>query len=181
MTRLAAIAVALVAIPSVASAGTYLGLGIGTAAGGSWESSSYNGDIDGFERSGRLLVGYRISKFSVEGQVSRFALTFGDPLEFRGHQAGVAAKFNFPLGNNFEVYPKAGVARTWLSGMNGPDSYAGNGWFLGAGAEYRLNLGVTAASLFVDYQRTSTSFDSDPMDTIDGAIGMWTLGGLPAA
>lgn len=180
MTRLPAIVLVIAAAQtSVASAGAYVGLGVGTAVGGSWQAPERGneGDVDGFERSGRLVVGTRISKLSLEGQVGRFALTFGDPLEYQGTQLGVGLKYSIPLGNNFEVFPKAGVGRTWLSGMSSPDeSYAGNGWFLGAGVEYRLNLGVTAASLFLDYQRSSTDFDSVPMYAFDSSIGMWTLG-----
>jgi hypothetical protein len=182
MTRLAAIAVALVALPSVASAGAYVGLGIGTAPGGSWERTmgqADSGDVDGFERTGRLFGGARFSKLSVEGQANRFAMSFGDARGYRGTQLGVGLKLNIPLGNNFEVFGKGGLARTWLSSMDGPtDDWAGNGWFLGVGVEYRLPLKVTSASLVLDYQRSSSSFDSDgnPGIQFDSSLGMWMLG-----
>jgi opacity protein-like surface antigen len=178
MTRLAAIAIVLAATSSVASAGTYLGLGIGTAVGGSWEdSASQGGDIDGFERSGRLFGGYRISKVSFEAQGSRFALAFGTPFEYQGTQLAANVKLSLPLGNNFEVFGRGGLARTWVSSRGDlMDDSAGTGWLLGLGAEYRINLGVTGASIFVDYQRSSTTFASDLGGDWDGSLGMWTLG-----
>lgn len=179
MLRTAAAALVIAATSSVASAGTYVGLGIGTAAGGSWEHNQLElqGDVDGFERSGRLVLGMRMSKLSVEGQASQFALTFGDPSEFQGTQVGVGLKLNVPLGDNFEIYPKGGLARTWLTGRGTVmDDYAGSGWFLGAGVEYRLSFAVTAASLFLDYQRTQTTFGSDSQYDFDSSFGMWTLG-----
>jgi hypothetical protein len=178
MTRLALAAVLLAASTSAASAGTYLGIGIGTAANGSAESSNGAdmGTTDGFERSGRLMVGSRFGKLSIEGQGSRYDTTF-DHLGYQATQLGVGLKLNLPLGNNFEVFGKGGVERTWLSTDAATmHDAAGNGWFFAAGFEYRLNLGVTAASLFVDYQRSSTDFINDYLLEYNGASGMWTLG-----
>jgi hypothetical protein len=99
---------------------------------------------------------------------------------YQATQLGLGLKLNLPLGNNFEFFPKLGVQRTWLSPQADNamlETGAGTGYFLGAGFEYRLNLGVTAASIFVDYQRSSTDFTSDEtMVKWDGSSSMWTLG-----
>lgn len=175
MYRLAVVALIL-ASSSLASAGTYVGLGIGTAASGSAERGGATSTMDGIERSGRLLLGTRLSRLSVEGQGSRYDVTF-DANGYQSTQLGIGLKFSLPLGNNFEAFGRGGVSRTWLNeGPTAMHDAAGSGYFLGAGFEYRLTLGVTAASLFVDYQRSSTDFTNDYMVQWNGTASMWTFG-----
>lgn len=178
MSRLALAAVTLAAMTSVASAGTYVGLGIGTAANGSAERNDGidYGSTDGFERSGRLMVGSRFGKLSIEGQGGRYDIVF-DHLGYQATQLGLGAKLNLPIGNNFELFAKGGLERTWLSTQSATmHDAAGNGYFLGGGFEYRVNLGVTAASLFLDYQRSSTDFTNDYMLQYSAVSSMWTIG-----
>lgn len=173
MSRLAVVAVVFAASTSVASAGTYLGLGIGTSADGNLGDS---GTVEGAGRSGRLLLGARMSKLSLEGQASRYDLAFQSSL-YASTQVGLGLKLSIPLGNNFELFGRGGVQRTWLNHEPGMTyDVAGNGWFGSAGVEYRVNLGLTAASVFMDYQRSSTDFTTERMTEIEGAAGMWTLG-----
>lgn len=172
MMRIGLATLAVAASASVACAGTYVGLGIGTAASG---SSDQSGDVEGVERSGRLMVGTRFSKVSIEGQASRFDLGFRSS-SYDATQLGLGLKLSFPLGHHFEAFGRGGIERTWLSSPNGMYDADGNGWFLGGGFEYRLNLGLTAASLFVDYQRSSTDFTNDRMSQFDATASMWTLG-----
>lgn len=178
--RLAFGAVILASMTSVASAGTYIGLGVGSESTGGAEYSdgrgSVGGGMDGFERSGRLMVGKRMSKLSVEGQASRFDVNF-DYNGYEATQLALALKLSLPLGSGFEFFGKGGLERTWLSG--GPSEMhgaAGNGLLLGAGFEYQFSLGLTGASIFVDYQRASTSFENEYMVAWDGVTSMWTLG-----
>lgn len=178
MMRLGLAVVTLASLTSVASAGTYIGVGVGSESSGGAErpDGSDAGTMDGYGRSGRLMVGSRFSKLSIEGQASRFGVTF-DSSEYEATQIAAALKLSIPLGNNFEFFAKGGLERTWLN--NGPTEMhdaAGNGLLLGAGFEYRLSLGVTAASIFVDYQRASSGFENDYMLTWDGVTSMWTLG-----
>lgn len=173
MTRLAIAAVLLAASTSVASAGTYLGIGIGTSADGSLGDSD---TVEGAGRSGRLMLGSRFGRLSIEGQASRFDLMFAGGGAYESTQLGAGLKANVPLGNNFELFGKGGVQRTWLNLDGTAYDLAGNGWFLGGGIEYRLDLAVTAASIFVDYQYSSTTLTNERMLEVDGSSGMWTLG-----
>ena len=85
-------------------------------------------------------------------------------------------KYSLPLGNNFEAFGRGGVQRTYLSGP-GIMGVAGNGWVLGGGFEYRLDLVATAASIFVDYTHNQTSLDTGfGRPQLDSAVSMWTLG-----
>ncbi len=175
--RLALGAVILASLTSVASAGTYIGLGIGSeSSGGATRDGTDVGSMDGYDRSGRLMVGTRFSKLSVEAQGSRFDIGFDSGL-YDATQLALALKLSLPLGNNFEFFAKGGLERTWLSG--GPTDMhdaAGSGLLLGGGFEYRLNLGVTSASVFVDYQRSSSGFKNEYMVEWDGVTSMFTLG-----
>ncbi|MBV8760829.1 MAG: outer membrane beta-barrel protein [Deltaproteobacteria bacterium] len=170
------LAVALVAASaSAASAGTYLGLGIGTAASGHVGDDASSQGTDG-NRSGRLFLGFRFGNLSVEGGVMRFSQMFKNTAD-DATQLGADLKYSLPLGNGFEVFGRGGLQRTQLS--NDQASISGNGWLLGAGFEYRLNLGVTAASLFVDYTHSQTSYDQGQtggMTTIDSSASMWMAG-----
>jgi hypothetical protein len=174
MSRLAAAAVTVAAMTSVASAGTYVGLGIGTSPDGNM--GQYE-TVEGAGRSGRLMLGTRFGKLAVEGQGSRFNMLFSGS-EFETTQLGVGLKLNIPLGNNFEIFGRGGVQRTWLNFMGTEDRFdaAGNGWLGGLGVEYRLSLGVTSASIFMDYQRSSTTVENGQMAELDSVAGMWTLG-----
>jgi len=172
------LAAALVAATATsASAGTYLGLGIGTAAspGGDIASMSNDGN-----RTGRLMLGTRFGRLSLEGAGSRYTLGHG-ATPYTGTMLAAALKYSLPLGNSFEAYGRGGLERTWLSNNNDgvwPD-YAGNGWLLGAGFEYRLDLGVTAASIFVDYEHSDTGVrDQARMQLPEKSetIGLWTAG-----
>lgn len=172
------LAVAIVAgTGSAASADTYLGLGIGPAA-------SIGGDMQSFQedgsRTGRLIVGSRFGRFSVEGNANRYGV-FGNAVAYDGTQLAVAGKYSLPLGNDFEVFGRLGLERTWLStDATTRQDYAGNGYLFGAGFEYRLNLEAVTGSIFVDWTRTSTGFsgdsDSARMSSVDGTASMWTLG-----
>jgi hypothetical protein len=179
--RLATAGIALVltvGASTAASAGTYIGLGIGSEATGSATRAGGldAGSMSGYERSGRLMLGTRLSKLSVEGQGSRFDVSF-DANGYQATQLGLALKLNLPLGHNFEVFGRGGVQRTWLTqSFSSMHDAAGNGWVAGGGFEYRLNLGVTAASIFVDYQRSQTDFTNDYMLQWQGTSSMWTLG-----
>lgn len=169
------LAAALVAAAaSTASAGPYLGLGIGTAASPSGDITDAPSDGN---RTGRLIVGTQFGRFSVEGTGSRFSI-FRGTLPYTGSVLAVAGKYSLPLGNDFEAFGRLGLERTWLStDLNAPD-FVGNGLLLAAGFEYRLKVAGTGASVFVDYQRMQSSLlNQDNMKTSkDAGIGIWTLG-----
>jgi hypothetical protein len=116
---------------------------------------------------------------SVEGTAQRYGvLNESGRSPFDGTQLGVAAKLNLPLGNRFEAFGRGGLQRTWLSTNTNQPSYTGNGWLVGAGIEYRLDLGVAGGSIFIDYTYADTTFTKQnaAMAQLDGSAGMWTLG-----
>ncbi|MGN6110913.1 MAG: outer membrane beta-barrel protein [Kofleriaceae bacterium] len=164
------LAVILIAASSgVASAGGYIGLGIGTApAVGSDVMSIDQLPNDG--RSGKLLAGARFGQFSVEGAIHGY-----DLVGYRAYQASASGKLSLPLGSGFEVFGRLGLQHTWFDHANPVYDVDGNGYLLGAGFEYRLNLGVASGSFWVDYQYNKASLDGD-RDRFDVASRMWMLG-----
>lgn len=168
------LAVALVAASaSAASAGTYLGLGIGTSASGHVGNDASSQGDDG-NRTEKVLLGFRFGNLSIEGAAMRFTQDYRNE-SHDGTSLSAALKYSLPLGNGFEVFGRGGLQRTDLSGMS--TDLTGEGWLLGGGVEYRMNLGVTGASLFVDYTHNSTSFQPDPhQPSIDESAAMWMAG-----
>ena len=171
------LALALVAAtPVAASAGTYLGLGVGTNASGHISNDANSMTTDG-NHSGRALIGIGFGHLAIEGSGTRYTMPFAGRST---DDTSLAAqlKYSLPLGNNFEAFGRGGLQRTYLSApglMNGGTS--GNGWVLGGGFEYRLNLVATAASIFVDYTHSQTSFDwGAGRQPLDATATMWTLG-----
>ena len=162
----------LAASTSVASAGGYLGLGIGTPPA---VSSDANGKHFSDSRSGRLLGGMRFGHLAVEGSLGRFDLVHRG-LESTSTTLGLGAKYSLPLGSNFEVFGRGGVQRMWLTTNTYPFDAVGNGPYLGGGFEYRFNVVATSASAFVDYQWAKSSVTNDHMLTYDQSARMWTLG-----
>jgi hypothetical protein len=176
MNRVVLAAVLLAASTSIASAGTYVGLGIGSAPS---VSDSANDPYRSDGRSGRLALGWRMGRFSVEGALSGFsyvqANSPGDG-HYDSRSGQIAGKFNYPLGDNFEAFGRVGLLRTQLTptSTTGGD-VTGDGYTLGAGFEYRLNLGVAGGSLFVDYSRNQATFGTGA-SAVDQTGSMWTLG-----
>jgi len=176
MHRALLVASLVAATSTVASAGTYLGLGIGTApsVGGDMPTFSNDGS-----RSERLLLGFRFGRFSIEGDGTRYGLLNDGRAQYTGSQLAAALKFSYPLGNNFEVFARGGLERTWLTTDTDEGEFSGNGWLLGGGFEYRVNLGVVGGSIFVDYTHNDTSFTASSgtnMKSLDGTAGMFSLG-----
>lgn len=169
-----ALALALVAATSsIASAGRYLGVGIGTNA--VYESNDQLGD-DG--RSARLLGGMRWGRFSVEGMFSGYGLALADrsgatPMDV--YQLSIAGKLNLPLGSNFEAYGRAGLHHTRATGEIDTYDASGSGFLLGAGFEYRVRTGIGSGSLWVDYQVNKAELTGERF-TFDTTTRQWTLG-----
>lgn len=178
MTRTLAVAALLVSSTSIASAGTYLGLGIGTAPA---VNSEVPAMVETSGRSGRLLGGYSFNGFkfgrlSIEANAGRNDV-YISKVEYASTMLSIGGKFNYPLGSNFEVFGRGGLQHTWLTtDCTDRNQADGGGLFVGAGFEYRLNVVATAASIFVDYQYASTGFEDDDMDTWDSSERVWTLG-----
>ena len=77
MSRTALALVLVAASASSAFAGGFVGLGIGTGA-----ATSGDFDIDEDGRSGRLMLGYRFGRISVEGMGTRYDMVTPDAHEW---------------------------------------------------------------------------------------------------
>lgn len=171
MKWLSIAAVLVAASASTASAGAYVGLGVGTSARASSDETTMQGD----GRSGRLMLGWRWGRISAEATGTRYDLWVSQA-PFTATQLAIGGKYSFPLGNNFEVFGRGGLQRTSLSRMSsGGYDASGGGWYLGAGFEYRMNVILAGASIFVDYAHASTTFDNG-IGEYHGGAGLWTLG-----
>lgn len=159
------------ATASTASAGPYVGLGIGSSARTSSDSTTMSGD----GRSGRLMLGWRFGRLSAEATGTRYDLWVASA-PFTATQLALGGKYSLPLGDNFEAFGRGGLQRTSLSQQSsGGYDASGGGWYLGAGFEYRIKAILAGASVFVDYQYASTNFDNG-MGEYRGGAGLWTLG-----
>lgn len=174
------LALALVAAAgSVASAGTYLGLGIGTSPSMSTSDTMMplqgNGD-----RSGKLLLGYRFGRLSVEGAAGRYGVMV-DRYDYQADATVLSGslKYSFPLGDNFEAFLRGGLVHesfNTVESIHDGDSADGNGWLLGGGFEYRINAALAGASVFVDYEHTSLGLTNKEMTQYDASSGVWMAG-----
>jgi hypothetical protein len=171
---------------ATASAGIYLGLGIGTAPSTSVSSNNNQASVpistDGNGRSARLILGERLGRFSIEGDVDHYGLLLNDA-PFDAWDAALLLKYSQPIGNGFELFGKGGLVHTWVtSGGDAPTganllNSTGDGWVLGAGIEYRINLLLAGCSIFVDYELGSSKFGVDnTQQTYDQTTGMAMLG-----
>ena len=186
------------ALPSIAMAGPYGSLGIGTTGVNDSNSSDYT--FQGNGRSWRAAVGYRFAplsivslgtfnpSFSVEGGYTGFGVE-SDGFPYSADAIYAAGKANVPLGHGLEVFAKAGVQHSSFNINNnrtdfdnGNGSQGGTGWLAGAGLEFRLS-GITGmppilgnSSLWVDwtyYDANMTNADSRSRDI---ATDMLTVG-----
>lgn len=172
----------------VASAGPYVGFGLGPTGtvsndipeGLPWREIplyAANG------RSGRVLGGYRfpslpfIGSVSVEASIAAYGLSSQQREDYGGRQASIMGKYNYPLAGGFEVFGRLGLDHTWINSHNSNTltGGSGDGVLLGVGAEYRFKLPMAAASAFVDYTYSHASID-EPMFTRGYSARMWTLG-----
>jgi hypothetical protein len=182
MKRACLAAVLLASLPATASAGTYVGLGIGTAPAFNEQTERLDSD----SRSARVMLGWRTANVSVEGAIGGFDMIITDPRNgvSRGfgdaYQASAALKLNLPLGNNFEAFGRAGLHHTWISPEVEINEVSGNGLLIGAGFEYRLNLLVGQGSIFVDYQYNRVTLEGEERfmgnAAFDSSYRMWTMG-----
>jgi hypothetical protein len=173
MTRAVTLAAALLSVTaSSASAGTYFGLGVGTSANWGGDLMTLSGDG---QRSGRLVVGQRFGRFSIEATGTRFGLISDSGVPRDVTSLAAAAKLSFPLGNNFEAFGRAGLERTWLSSDRNPE-LIGNGWLLSGGFAYNIDAVLGGMAIFVDYTHTDTNLQDPNRRSVDGTAGMWTLG-----
>ncbi len=180
LKRAALITGLLAATAGTASAGgTYIGLGIGTAPAISEDTDR----VDSDSRALKGILGMRWGQWSIEGTIGTNELVrlnqAGTVFNPHGdlYVLGANAKFNLPLGNNFEAFGKLGLNHLVVRADNEQFNQSGNGLLFGAGFEYKLNLGVGGGSIFVDYtiNRASMVNESDK-ELGDFTTRTWMLG-----
>lgn len=176
----AVLATALLAASSgVASAGVYIGLGIGT---GPSLSRSDDRAVESDGRSARLMLGYRFGRFAIEGAVGGYdlAMQFEPNGSLYGstiRQGSISGKYGLSLGDGFEAFGRIGFNKSWFA-LNDNDRFdaSGTGIIVAAGIEYRLNVALAGGvSLWVDYQYSRAALEGDLLET-DLNAGLWTLG-----
>ncbi|MCE9579463.1 MAG: porin family protein [Deltaproteobacteria bacterium] len=170
------LALALVAglalVPAAAHAGGYVGAGIGTSASVNDSSGSLASDSG---HSGRIVVGERLSRVSIEGAFDAYGLTSASrPAGFDAHSLGIAAKLHLPLVANLDGVVRVGLEHTWLAGDAAPD-LTGDGWTGGLGLEYRLKFALASASIWMDYSRHATTLEQG-RTKLDATADIWTAG-----
>jgi hypothetical protein len=175
MSRTALALVLLAASATAAHAGGFVGLGVGTSPATSGDLSL---DEDG--RSMRLQVGYRFGRIAVEGFGARAGIAEENGAPYSWTTLALAGRYNVPLGDKFEAFGRVGLQHTSVDQEGVDNSFAGNGWLIGGGFEYRLPLAVVGASVFVDYTIERTSLTSDIRGATEFSMTsrVWTLGGL---
>lgn len=161
------VAAGVLAISSTASAGGYLGLGLGS-------QPALDDSLDSLDPQGRSLrglAGIRFGNVSVEAALNGFDVII-DSLDYPIYQLSGALKLSIPLGEGFEVFGRGGLERTWLRERR---NWSGDGFLISGGLEYRLNALVTSASVFVDYTVHRVTVTSD-RNQFDMTSGIWGLG-----
>ncbi len=157
---------------SVASAGGYLGIGVGPTTAITEEATAWTAPQG---RSARVLAGYRFGNLAIEGAISGVGTStiHGDDHLL---SVWVAGKLSFPLGSGFEAFGRVGGHHTTTKIGQDPFEISGNGLLAGAGFEYRLNLVATRASIFVDYTLAQATLTGDYNAELDVTLRTWTLG-----
>jgi hypothetical protein len=159
-----------------ASAGTYIGLGVGT---GGDVNDSANASYHADGRSARGVLGYRIGPFAIEGMYSGFGYVNANAAgtgQFDARSVQLAGKYSYALGNDFELFGRLGLLRTDLTSRDSATTTTGTGYTFSLGVEYRMDLLLTGLGVYVDYTRNQASFDTAAGAQLDQSAAMWTAG-----
>lgn len=167
----AVVALSLLA-PVTAMAGTYVGLAIGP------RPTLDSNTLEESGRTARIAVGYRLTRFSIEGAITANGGDVNPRLytsDYSARHLTLAGKYSHPLGNGFELFGKAGLQWSKYTVDQNLGSFDGHGLMLAGGVEWRLNLGIAAASLFAEYNVSSVTVAENGADK-DLQNRQWLLG-----
>jgi hypothetical protein len=152
---------------SVASAESYISLGVG---GG----PAVRGDLrmagsgEGDRANGRLALGIGVSRLAVEGSLSRFGLGSSTATAVGAH-----LRLRFPVRGGFGLFGRIGLERVWLGTDLPSMGSTVDGTVGGLGLEYRLSAPLLGeASIWAEVS-------GDRLDTGSGHTGgvrLWTAG-----
>lgn len=175
MSRTAAALLLVAGSAPAASAGGFVGIGIGT-------SPATSGDVSLREdgRSARLQIGYRFGRIAVEGFGAKADIARSDLAPMSWTTLAVSGRYNVPLSDGFEVFGRLGLEHSSVDQKNVDDSFSGNGFLVGGGFEYKLPIAAVGASLFVDYTIERSTLTSPQRGSMEYGLTsrVWTLGGI---
>jgi hypothetical protein len=153
---------------SIASAGTYVSLGMGGTPDpqGELKIAASTGAADVPQR--KAALGWSIGRFAVEATAGRYALGGG-----HATAAGVQGRLSIPLDGNFGAYGRFGVERAWLSDLDARLGDTADGWVGGLGLEYKIDAPLLGqAAIWAELTQDQLTFADDTK----GGSRMWTLG-----
>jgi hypothetical protein len=167
MVRLGVCLTVLLGSLSVASAESYISLGVGgdPAAHGDMRMAA-SGEGDG--ANGRLALGIGVGRLSVEGSLSRFGLGSSTATA-----AGAHLRLRFPIQGGFGIFGRVGLERVWMGTDLPSMSSTADGMVGGLGLEYRLSaplLGEAGIWAEVSGDRLATGGGHT------GGVRLWTAG-----
>jgi len=165
-------ATTVVAMSGPASAGVYLGLGLGTKP---MVDDAMENVGTPSSQSLRGLVGARLANVSLEGAVNGFGMATQRSGGHTVYQASAALKLSIPIVSQLEAFGRGGLERTWLNMGEDQANLRGDGFLAGVGLELRLNLVVASLSVFADYTVHRTSLEST-LDKFDSTLQMVGVG-----
>lgn len=167
MVRLGICLTVLLGSLSIASAESYISLGVGGGA-------AVHGDLrmaasgEGDDTNGRLALGIGVSRLSVEGSLSRFGLGSST-----GTAAGAHLRLRVPVHGGFGIFGRVGLERVWLGKDLPSMGSTVDGTVGGLGLEYRLSAPLLGeAGIWAEVS-------GDRLDTGGGHTGgvrLWTAG-----
>jgi hypothetical protein len=176
-----AVALAALALAAPARAGGYVAVGLGPGAdlGGDLKAN-FSGQG---HSSGRLALGQRIGPFALEASLFGSDLTGTSALtagpDYSTVSIGVGGKFYIPLATRLEGYLRGGLDKTWVVSRGGDLGlgYSGRGYSLGGGLQLNFSpIPIVDVAVFADYGRQFLTVRDDGSPTLDGEIGILSLG-----
>jgi len=174
-------ALAAAAMPSVADAGIYAGVGVGKAP-------AVRGDVDSrFSKdgnAGRLVVGARLGYIALEAEASRAVLApamSGDP--WYASTLAASLKLLLPVGDHLELFGRGGLGRSGIGpdpglGRDADTPYVGTGIIVGGGLQYRFGGQLANFSIWGEYsrQKLDLSKHDDQAEKLAGSLDTAIVG-----
>ncbi len=111
----------------------------------------------------------------------RYGMQSADGHLWDGTTLAIAGRYNFPIGDRFEVFGRGGLQRTDVSDRFYSNDFGGTGFLLGGGVEYRIPFATTALSFFVDYTILRATWSTEGNENYGNGettqtSRLWTLG-----
>lgn len=153
---------------SVASAGTYVSLGVGGTPSGQGALAVPASSGDSGVPQQRVALGQGLGRLAVEASLGRFAIGGGSAVA-----AGVHARVTVPLDGHLNLFARLGMERVWLADLAPSLGEAADGGVGGLGLEYRVDAPIIGqGALWAEVNQDQLTFDGGAT----GGVRMWTVG-----